>query len=106
MKCCQTVSFLLIIVFLGISAGQMLHSHKSILKTEQANEDDSGYIGEKCKICEFYVHKQGKVLNLSYPPVFTAPLPEPISYTTHYYIGNYKFTLQGFSNKGPPVLVS
>ncbi|WP_345951591.1 hypothetical protein ABDD95_09185 [Mucilaginibacter sp. PAMB04274] len=101
-QCCRMMSCLLVIVFLGISVGQLFHSHKSGIKTEQSADEDASYLTEKCKVCEFYAHKHSKVINLSYPPVLTVPIPEPVTYTSHYFIGNYKFTLQGFTNKGPP----
>ena len=101
-KYCQAVSFLLIILFLSISVVQILHSHKPVVETEQSDEENDGFVTEKCKICDFFIHKHGKALHLAYPPIISAPLPEPLSYNTFYYIGNYKFTLQGFTNKGPP----
>lgn len=102
---CRVVSVLLVVVILGISIGQALHSHKSIIKTEQSGEEDSGSLTEKCSICEFYLHKHGKELNLSYPPVYIAPVIEPAVLNSDCYIGNYKFTLQGFTNKGPPSII-
>lgn len=105
-KYCQAISCLLIILFLSISVMQILHSHKAVIKTEQSDEEDNGYLTEKCQICDFFIHKHGKALHLSYPPVISAPLPEPLSYITSSYIGNYKFTLQGFTNKGPPAFLA
>jgi hypothetical protein len=103
---CQAVSFLLIILFLSISVVQIFHSHKTVIKTEQSDEESDGLVTEKCKICDFIIHKHGKAIHLSYTPVISAPLPEPVSYNTFSYIGNYKFTLQGFTNKGPPSLLA
>lgn len=105
-KYCQVVSFLLIILFLSISVIQILHNHKVVVKIEQSDDESDGYVTEKCKICEFFIHKHGKALYLSHPPVTSTPLPEPLSYNTYSYIGNYKFTLQGFTNKGPPILIA
>ena len=105
-KYCQVVSLLLIILFLSISVIQIFHSHKTVIKTEQSDEEDNGYVNEKCKICDFFIHKHGKALHLSHPPIISTPLPDPISYNTFSYIGNYKFTLQGFTNKGPPFLLA
>jgi hypothetical protein len=98
----RLIACLLIVVFLGISVGQLFHNHKSIIKTEQTADDDASYVTEKCKVCEFFVHKHSKFLLLSYPPVLVVAVPEPITYNSHCFIGNYKFTLQGFTNKGPP----
>jgi hypothetical protein len=100
------VALLLVVVILGISFGQALHSHKSLTKTEQSGEEDSGSLTEKCSICEFYLHKHGKELNLSFPPVYNQPVIQPVTFNSQCYIGNYKFTLQGFTNKGPPFIIA
>lgn len=102
MQCYRLISCLLIVVFLGISVGQLFHNHKSVIKTEQSADDDASYVSEKCNVCEFYVHKHSKFTHLSYPPVFVVAVPETITYNSSGFIGNYKFTLQGFTNKGPP----
>lgn len=98
----QVVACLLVMLFLTISVGQLFHSHKTAVKTEQSGAEEGTYVIEKCHICEFYIHKHGKAFSLSYPPVLSVPVPELINHNTHHYIGNYKFTLQGFTNKGPP----
>ena len=85
---------------------QAFHTHDRHVNTEQSDQGDTTHEVEKCKICEFYIHKQNEAIHSFYPPVLAALLPTWIIYNNHFYIGNYKFTLQGFTNKGPPQLLS
>jgi hypothetical protein len=105
-KCCQVVAFLMVILFVSITVVQAFHTHSQKVNTEQSDEGDLTYAVEKCKICEYYVHKHKQAMYLSYPPVLLMPLPTAFINSTQLYIGNYKFTLQGFTNKGPPLLLS
>lgn len=105
-KCCQVVSFLMVILFISMTVVQAFHTHDSSVNTEQSDQVDISYAVEKCKICEFYLHKQSETAHSTYPPVLTTPLPTPVKHNTCHYIGNYKFTHQGFTNKGPPGLLS
>ena len=73
------------------------------MQTEQScNDKDSVSDTEDCKLCDYYSDQQGKQLFLHYPPVLIISLPATETLNTHVVIGNYKFTLQGFTNKGPP----
>ena len=102
-KCYQLGSLLLVMLFLSIAIIQSVHTHDREVRTEQsAIDQDSLSNSDWCKLCDYFIHKQDKQLFLSYPPVVVPPLPEPVSYTTEIFVGNYKFTLQGFTNKGPP----
>lgn len=96
---------MMVMVFLSITIVQAFHIHDHVVKIEQSSSDeDTLSNADDCKICDYLMHKQGKQLFLSYPPVIVFLLPEPISYSTAVFISNYKFTLQGFTNKGPPTL--
>jgi hypothetical protein len=99
---CQVVSFLMVILFISMTLVQTFHAHVSSVNTAQSDEGDFTYAVEKCKICDFYLHKQTETIHSTYPSELATLLPTPISHNTHHYIGNYKFTLQGFTNKGPP----
>jgi hypothetical protein len=102
-KCYQLGSLMLILLFLSITVVQAFHRHDRVVKTEQSSGDeDTVSSAEHCKLCAYLTHKQGKQLFFTYPPVIVLPLPQPISYSTAVFLGNYKFTLQGFTNKGPP----
>ena len=94
-------------LFLSISVIQALHSHNRPVQTEQGtNDEDTVSASDQCQLCDYFTQKQGKQLFLSYAPVLILPIPEPIPYNTKIFIGNYKFTLQGFTNKGPPALIA
>ena len=105
-KCTQVLSFLLVILFISMTVVQAFHVHDRSAKLEQSDTGDLTYAVEKCKLCDFYLHKQSESFHVLYPPLLVAPLPTVITHHTCYYIGNYKFTLQGFTNKGPPQVLS
>jgi len=101
----QLGAVLLVLLFLSITVVQIFHRHSQVVKTEQTSSDEDTISStDDCKICDYLMHKQGKHLFFSYPPVIVFSLPEPIRYSAGVFVGNYKFTLQGFTNKGPPVL--
>jgi len=98
---------MLVLILLSISVIQAVHSHEKNTQTEQSPSDHDGASDmDHCQICDYHVHKQGKYLVPEVPQVLPAPLPEPISFCTAYFIGNYKFTLQDFTNKGPPAFLA
>jgi hypothetical protein len=106
-KCYQLGSLLLVLLFLSITVVQAFHRHDQVVKTEQSSGDEDTLSSiDDCQLCDYFTHKQGKQLFFTYPPVIVLPLPEPISYSTAIFLGNYKFTLQGFTNKGPPVVAA
>jgi len=95
----------MVLVFLSISVIQAMHSHNRLAQTEQGgNDDDSISASDQCQLCDYFTQKQSKQLFYSYAVVLVLPVPEPISFNTKIFIGNYKFTLQGFTNKGPPAM--
>ncbi|WP_256011923.1 hypothetical protein [Desertivirga xinjiangensis] len=61
---------------------------------------------DSCRICDYLAHKQGRELYLSFPPQLVLPILEPVMRNTPVIAVNYKFTLQGFTNKGPPYLLA
>ncbi|SEW44166.1 hypothetical protein [Chitinophaga arvensicola] len=99
----QLLSVLLLLLFLSVPVVQAFHHHHKAA-TEQTTDDqeDVSTTVNKCPLCEYADHSQGKVLHLSYPPIVVVPLPEPVVLGIRVYARIYKFTLQGFSNKGPP----
>jgi len=106
-KCHQLGALVLVLLFLSISVIQALHRHHRIVQTEQSsNDEDSITDSDQCKLCDYFTQKQDKQLYPSQELVLVIPLPEPISYKGETFIGNYKFTLQGFTNKGPPAIIA
>jgi len=105
-KCYQLGALLLVVLFLSITIVQALHSHKSCLQIEQSfnSSDETVSNSNPCQLCDYLTHEQGKQLFISYGSALVLSVPEPIVFHAHNFIGNYKFTLQGFTNKGPPAL--
>jgi len=105
-KCHQLGSLLLVILFLSISVIQALHSHKFIVQYEQSADSSNETVFEAnhCKICDYLIHKQNKYFFIVYAAVLVLAVSWPSSFPPHRLVDNYKFSLQGFTNKGPPVL--
>jgi hypothetical protein len=101
----QLGSLLLVTLFLSISAIPALHTHKSNVQSEQSSYSGDEKVSEAnaCQICDYLAHTQNKQLFIVYAEVLVLAVSLPISFQPHSFVGNYKFTLQGFTNKGPPV---
>lgn len=100
----RTGSFFLILLFLFISAAQVLHTH---LDSENCHDKSCGdreqlQLTDKCSICDYYHHTEGKQIFLHYPPILLTAFPQVITINTPVFTGNYKFALPGYTNKGPP----
>lgn len=93
---------LLAAVFMFIIFAGLLHNHhRSIPKTD---DREIVYAPEKCDICAYYFHKSSKDFIHVLPVSFISLKPIVSIFLYGFILGNYKFTLQGFSNKGPPAL--
>lgn len=106
-KCYQAGAMLLVMLFLSISVAQILHSHPKVSATPHTHQHDldGGHqlsAADKCLICDYLAHQQSKEFYISHPLVLNVPLPDAITLNTNVFVGNYKFSLQGFTNKGPP----
>lgn len=97
----KCISLSLVLLLLFISAFQSLHAHPHEKHTKHTEKTYSAAV-EQCKVCEFYDHVQGKVLRPDFQASLEAPCTLPVVHQSGYFIGSYKFTLQGFTNKGPP----
>ena len=98
---------LLAILFLTIPFVQTLHSHhasEDFVKT--TTEKSISSAAEKCLICEYTAEIKGKQILMAHPPVINIPSDVCAELNTFVYTRIYKFTLQNFSNKGPPSLLS
>lgn len=103
----QGGSLLLVALFLFISAAQILHNHldKHNDLHESCGDHDQLQLLDKCAVCDYYHHIQDKQIFLHYLPVLVVALPKAITVNTYVFVGNYKFSLQGYTNKGPPYTV-
>ncbi len=101
---CRAVAVLIFGVFFLITAVQAFHNHNTT--SLPLNDDDTEYVysSEKCFICYYVIHKQSHQLHLAYPPVLIKPVTKAVTLLSRSYAGIYKFTLQGFTNKGPPAV--
>lgn len=100
-------SFLLVWLFLFISAAQVLHVHPGshMNDHEQCGDKEQLQGLDKCSICDYYHHIQAKQIFWHHPVVLDVALPQTRTINTQVLIGNYKFSLQGYTNKGPPYTV-
>ncbi|MGN7205219.1 hypothetical protein ACTHQF_13180 [Pedobacter sp. SAFR-022] len=106
-RCYQAGAMLLVMLFLSISVAQIFHSHPKVAALEhthqhEGNDQDQVAAADKCLICDYLAHQQSKEFYISHPLVLSVPLPDAITLNTNVFVGNYKFSLQGFTNKGPP----
>ncbi|MFN0256563.1 hypothetical protein [Pedobacter ureilyticus] len=98
---------LLAILFLAIPFIQTLHSHhasEEFVKTTTEKSITSA--AEKCLICDYTAEIKGKQILMAHPPTIDIPTNVCATLNTFVYTRLYKFTLQNFSNKGPPSLLS
>ncbi|MEJ7560012.1 MAG: hypothetical protein WKF66_16990 [Pedobacter sp.] len=103
-KLSQLGSLLLVTLFLSISVIQVLHSHKFNVQSEQSSNSSDETVSEAspCPLCDYLTHNHSKELFIAYAAALVLPVSDPITFQPHSFVGNYKFTLQGFTNKGPP----
>lgn len=103
----RLISMALVLLFLSIALLQLVHIHPAplISKKDSADRDLLSEI-KKCEICDFIIHKQSKYISLNILQNAIVLSPITITYNCNACICNYDFTLQGFTNKGPPPLYS
>lgn len=98
-------AFFALLVLFNIAV-QSLHSHHPKQVTcEHADQKVLTSDDAFCVICDHFQHR-----NHSDTPTFsnieiTPPLPAVPVHGGRYYMGFCKFTLQGFTNKGPPASI-
>ncbi|WAC40287.1 hypothetical protein [Pedobacter sp. SL55] len=100
-------SALLAILFLAIPFVQTLHSHHASEELIHTTTEKSiSSAAEKCLICDYTAEIKGKQILMAHLPVISIPTNVCATLNTFVYTRIYKFTLQNFSNKGPPSLLS
>lgn len=98
----QGISILFLLLALFISSLQLIHSHADRKISQYAEEEHTTTIDDQCHVCDFLVHLKTDEQHFIYPVLPSPPLPQAIVYGNPVCAGNYEFTLQGFTNKGPP----
>jgi hypothetical protein len=103
----QAGSFLLVCLLLFISAAQVLHTHpdRHCDEHEQCGDKEQLQGLDKCAVCDYDHHVQGKQIFSHQSLIVVVALPQTRTINTRVLIGNYKFSLQGYTNKGPPFAV-
>lgn len=88
------------LLFFSVWIVQAFHSHN--VSSGSTTDEECVYAADTCKICDYLAHKENKKFNISPVPVLAVPLSKAVTFLSRSYAGRYKFTLQGFTNKGPP----
>ena len=101
----KLISGLLLLLFAYVHCFQAFHSHKEAsVSTNSAEEQQYQPSTEQCKICNYFAHCRHDALAVTYWLTLSIPLTKAVELNSSVYARIYKFTLQGFSNKGPPIL--
>ncbi|MBC8988123.1 hypothetical protein H9X96_20405 [Pedobacter sp. N36a] len=105
----QGVSLLMVLLFLCIAAAPILHEHTAVDSRHQENNNpepnsrqEQLQLSDKCSVCDYYHHIQGKQIFSHYLMELPSVFSKLISTIPHRFTRNYKITVQGFTNKGPP----
>jgi hypothetical protein len=100
----KALSGFIAMLLLFITVVQALHQHGSTTNYDNGSESRE-YVDStnKCVVCDYLSHHHNKEFHLPAPVLVTAPVIKPVTLHCRSYAGIYKFTLQGFTNKGPPI---
>ncbi len=95
---------LLMLVFFSIPVLQAAHNHSAEASAHHASSGSESVVYAKCPTCEFLVHQQQKHSFGDQAPVLIhfSQKPAAVYYTLNCKI--YPAAIQGFTNKGPPVI--
>lgn len=96
----------MLLLFLAMPTLQLFHLHDQATELSSQTDDKTviDKLSEQCKLCDFLAHKQFKEFHL--PKVIATVIisQQPVKIYGNYIAINYAFTLNGFTNKGPPSL--
>jgi len=101
----QIAAYLMVLLFLAIPITQIVHTHEQSSDYTESGQSVFEKSVENCELCDFLSHHHGKEMHLSSPIAFKVPIVQPVKTITNLISGNYTFTLQGFTNKGPPAAI-
>ncbi|MES2650573.1 MAG: hypothetical protein V4663_02480 [Bacteroidota bacterium] len=97
----------LMMLFVGTSFIQIFHHHHQDLPSQTHNNQTSIQKWAKsCEVCDYLAHHHAVPILNAHHFELTPPIKSTATFAGRYYIGCYKFTLQGFTNKGPPSINS
>jgi hypothetical protein len=101
----QTVSILLVVLILSVFAIPVIHAHHNENPTRHS-EKEIVSASKKCLTCSVLSHHQYQKYLISVDQPSVAPVRTYIIILSGVFAGVFKFTLQGFTNKGPPSILS
>jgi len=97
----------LMMLFMSTSFFQIFHHHHEELANHKYSSQTTIQKGIKsCEVCDYLGHHQAVPILNAHHFELTPPVKSTAAFAGRYYIGCYKFTLQGFTNKGPPTIHS
>jgi len=106
----KTGAVFLVCLLLSIVLVQGFHLHPEQVACEhpgtEQKEEQHSFQTEKCKICDYLIHKKEKEICPDASYLQAQFLPLPVRAGGYLLAGTYKCTLQGFTNKGPPFQAS
>ncbi|MGN7786646.1 hypothetical protein ACTJIJ_19080 [Niabella sp. 22666] len=100
----KAIGILFLFVMLFSYGAQALHHHYEAPQNHTSDRQLTFVKGNSnlhCDLCDQILHQSSFDLAVSIPEI-SSRIPGIPAHGGRYYIGFYKFTLQGFSNKGPP----
>ena len=94
-------------LLLYVTVIQALHHHATPADVNDIS-NSGGYVhsSNKCAVCDYLSHHQFDEYHLPAVDQITVPVNKPVTSLSRSYAGIYKFTLQGFTNKGPPLFLA
>lgn len=98
----------MLLLFLAVPTLQLFHFHNDTTQLSAQIDQKTviDKLSEQCKLCDFLAHKQFKDFELPISNSFSVALVKPVKQYGNYIAINYAFTLNGFTNKGPPTLAT
>jgi hypothetical protein len=99
----STLAVWLMVLFMGTSFFQIFHHHQHPANDKHDHQTSIQKWVKGCEVCDYLAHHHTTPILTSHHFDLTPPIKSLTAFAGRYYIGCYKFTLQGFTNKGPPV---
>lgn len=96
----------LMMLFIGTSFFQIFHHHEHPAIDKQYHQTSVQKWVKSCEVCDYLAHHHAIPILTAHHFELTPPVKSNAAFAGRYYIGCYKFTLQGFTNKGPPSIIS
>jgi len=96
----------LMMLFVGTSLFQVFHHHEHLPNHKSYSQTSIQKWVKSCEVCDYLAHHHAVPVLNAHHFELVPPIIATSAFSGRYYIGFYKFTLQGFTNKGPPSINS